>query len=117
MLQAATPANSNTVERARLPDGSEVIRSLFPGITPVAQPDANTSGTLELFRKGGTLEAIADGQAVSQFIGAGASTRFSLQLFVTLGACDDDSDGGPGCSFTVDWSHLTMTGGSLVDRR
>ncbi len=118
MLQAATPANNNTVERARLPlpDGSEVARSLFPGVTPVAKPDDNTRGTLELFRQGGTVEAIADGALVSQFIGAGATTRFSLQLFATLGACDND-DAGAGCSFTVAWSHLSMIGGALVDRR
>jgi hypothetical protein len=113
-LSAATPANNNTVERARLTDGSQTAQAIFPGVPPAAHADSSTSGTLELFKKSGTIEAIADGSLVSQRVGV-TDTRFSLQLFVTLGACDPD--GGDQCSFTVAWKNLRMTGGSLVDRR
>jgi hypothetical protein len=114
MLALSTPTTTHSVERARLPDGSDVARALFAGVAPVAIPDSSTTGTIDFIRQGSTLEAIVDGVLVSKLTGAGTA-RLSLALTATLAACAPDA--GDTCSFTMVWHNLKMIGGALVDRR
>lgn len=116
------PADSvYTIERSTSVAGGNAYRAELAGIQPVEVATTAQSGTLELKRSGFTLQAIADGNVVTQYVSA---VPDRMAMLVTAGLAGCSMDGGApvdgsfaGCRFTVRWRNLRLVSGSLVDRR
>jgi hypothetical protein len=118
-----SPVNSiYTLERNRTHAAVDQYTATLAGITPVSVSSSATSGTLELKRTGFVIQALADGNMVTQYTG-GVLDRMAVIVTAALdGPCPLDGgaaiDGSvPGCRFTVKWKNLRLASGLLVDRQ
>ncbi len=112
----AGPVGTFSIERGRTSAGANVYSTTLGSSAPVPQASLQQAGTLEIVRTGSTVQAIADGQLLSQRVGA-ATTRLTLILTGGMTGCGGGVDGGARCRAAFAWKNLRALKGTLVDRQ